>query len=83
MSYGKLNIYFNYARKDIFIQSFDKIIFKHHFLRIMGIGNGPKMTHLLYLIFDVISLNDVLSSIGLKFSDAVTSDKSHFALEWK
>ena len=60
-------------RKDIFIQSFDKILFKHHFLRIMSIGNGPKMTHFSCLIFDVISLNDVISSIGPKISDTVTN----------
>ena len=41
-------------RKEIFVQSFDKILFKLHFLRIMSIGNGPKMTHFSCLIFDVI-----------------------------
>ena len=54
------------SRKDIFIQSFDKILFKHHFLRIMSIGNGPKMTHFSCLIFDVISLSDIVSSLDPK-----------------
>jgi len=60
------------SSKLIFIQTFDKILFKHHFLRIMSLGNGPKMTHFSCLIFDFISLSDVISSIGPKTSDAVT-----------
>ena len=61
------------SRKYTFIQPFDKILLKHHFLRIMCIGNGPKMTHFSCLIFDVILLSDVISSIGPKISDAVTN----------
>ena len=60
------------SRKDIFIQLFDIILFKHHILRIMSMGNGPNMTHFSCLIFDIISHSDGISSIGPKISDTVT-----------
>jgi len=60
------------STKHIFIQSFENNLIKHHFLRIMSLGTGPKMTHCSCLIFEVISLSDDISSIGPKISDAFT-----------
>jgi len=42
----------------------------------MSIGNGPKITQFSCLIFDVISLSDVISSIGPKISGAVTNNNN-------